>query len=236
MADKHNKSFFGKSTGMFLQSSSKTDPFIFFRFIRKKESGTWEKPSIGEGKTIKCGLEEIVMILNVLRRRLKSWSTVHIFKEEKTSISIKWEGENKIWLNVSDYPKMLTVAQIEILALLMEHILAEKIEFATGSGKTNEEVPKVINIPVDSNPGINKENVVDDNLEVVEELELGDKVKKIEGIIKGETEKGLLLQMNNNNEHWFPKSTLKSTYDSVKGSKQSFIIETWILEKNKVSA
>ncbi|KKM05640.1 hypothetical protein LCGC14_1751980, partial [marine sediment metagenome] len=26
MADKHNKSFFGQSTGMFLQSSSKTDP------------------------------------------------------------------------------------------------------------------------------------------------------------------------------------------------------------------
>ncbi|KKL93714.1 hypothetical protein LCGC14_1871910, partial [marine sediment metagenome] len=26
MADKHNKSFFGQSTGMFLQSSLKTDP------------------------------------------------------------------------------------------------------------------------------------------------------------------------------------------------------------------
>ncbi|KKK70394.1 hypothetical protein LCGC14_2924410, partial [marine sediment metagenome] len=172
MADKHNKSFFGKSTGMFLQSSSKTDPFIFFRFIRKKESGTWEKPSIGEGKTIKCGLEEIVMILNVLRRRLKSWSTVHIFKEEKTSISIKWEGENKIWLNVSDYPKMLTIPQIEILVLLMEHIIAEKIEFATSSGKSNEETSRVNDVPLDSNNNNNKENVVDDNLEVVEELEL----------------------------------------------------------------
>ncbi|KKK89416.1 hypothetical protein LCGC14_2733330, partial [marine sediment metagenome] len=134
MADKHNKSFFGQSTGMFLQSSLKTDPFIFLRFIKKKESGTWEKPSLGEGKTIKCGLEEIVMILKVLKRKLKSWSTVHIFKEEKTPISVKWEGENKVWFNVSDYPKMLTIAQIEILVLLMEHILAEKIEFATSSG------------------------------------------------------------------------------------------------------
>ncbi len=71
---------------------------------------------------------------------------------------------------------------------------------------------------------------------MVEELELGDKVKKIEGIIKGETEKGLLLQMSNNNEHWFPKSAIKSTYNSVKGSKQSFIIDSWILEKNKVEA
>ncbi|KKL61184.1 hypothetical protein LCGC14_2197840, partial [marine sediment metagenome] len=170
------------------------------------------------------------------KKSSKGWSTVHVFKEEKTPISIKWEGENKIWLNVSDYPKMLAIAQIEILALLMEHILAEKIKFATGSGKTNEEVPKVINIPVDSNPGINKENVVDDNLEVVEELELGDKVKKIEGIIKGETEKALLLRMSDDNELWFPKSVIKSTYNSAMESKQSFIIDSWILEKNKVEA
>ncbi len=236
MADKHNKSFFGQSTGMFLQSSLKTDPFIFFRFIKKKESGTWEKPSLGEGKTIKCSLEEIVMILKVLRKRLKSWSTVHVFKEEKTPISVKWEGENKIWFNISDYPKMLTTSQIEILALLMEHILAERIEFATSSGKSIETPPKVSDAPVESNNEIRKENVVDDNLEIVEELELGDKVKKVEGIIKGETEKGLLLQMNNNNEHWFPKSAIKSTYDSAKESKQSFIIDSWILEKNKVEA
>jgi len=236
MADKHNKSFFGQSTGMFLQSSLKTDPFIFFRFIRKKESSTWEKPSLGEGKTIKCNLEEIVMILKVLKRNLKSWSTVHVFKEEKTSISVKWEGENKIWLNVGEYPKMLKIDQIEILKLLMEHILAEKIEFATSSGKSNETPPKVNDVPVDSNKDIIEENVVDDNLEIVEEVNLGDKVKKIEGVIKGETEKGLLLQMSNNNEHWFPKSAIKSTYDSAKGSKQSFIIDSWILEKNKVEA
>jgi len=235
MADKHNKSFFGQSTGMFLQSSLKTDPFIFLRFIKKKESGTWEKPSIGEGKTIKCGLEEIVMILKVLKKNSKGWSTVHVFKEEKTPISIKWEGENKIWFNVSNYPKMLTIPQIEILVLLMEHILAEKIEFATSSGISNEAPPKVNDAPVESNNDIKKGKVIDDNLEIIEELDLGDKVKKIEGIIKGETEKGLLLQMNNNSEFWFPKSAIKSTYDSVKESKQSFFIDTWILEKNKVS-
>jgi len=236
MADKHNKSFFGQSTGMFLQSSSRTDPFIFFRFIKKKESGTWEKPSLGEGKTIKCSLEEIVMILKVLKRDLKSWSTVHVFKEEKTPISVKWEGENKIWFNVGEYPKMLAGSQIEILALLMGHILAEKIEFATSSGKSNEATPKVNDQPVKANNDINKENPVNDNLHIVEEVDLGADVKKIEGIIKGETEKALLLQMDNNNEHWIPKSTIKSSYNSVEGSKQSFIIDSWILEKNKVEA
>jgi len=236
MADKHNKSFFGQSTGMFLQSSSKTDPFIFFRFIRKKENGTWEKPSLGEGKTIKCSLEEIVMILKVLKKNLKSWSTVHVFKEEKTPISVKWEGENKIWFNVGDYPKMLKIDQIEILKLLMEHILAEKIEFATSPEKSNEVPPKVNDVPVDSNNDISKENVVDDNIEIVEEIDLGDKVKKIEGIIKSETEKALLLELNNDNEFWIPKSTIKSKYKSIEGAKQSFIIDSWILEKNKVEA
>ncbi|KKM67386.1 hypothetical protein LCGC14_1471560, partial [marine sediment metagenome] len=103
-------------------------------------------------------------------------------------------------------------------------------------GKSNEDSPKVNAIPVDSSNDISKENVVDDNLEIVEELDLGDKVKKIEGIIKGETEKGLLLQMNNNSEYWFPKSTIKSKFNSGEGAKQSFIIDTWILEKNKVEA
>ena len=235
MSDKHNKSFFGQSTGMFLQSSSKTDPFIFLRFIKKKESGTWEKPSLGEGKTIKCSLEEIVMILNVLRRRIKSWSTVHVFKEEKTPISVNWEGENKVWFNVGDYPKMLIIAQIEILILLIEHILAEKIKFATSPEKSNEGPPEVNNLPVDTNNDIRKKGIVNDSLERVEELDLGDKVKKIEGIIKGETEKALLLKTTNDNEFWIPKSTIKSEYHPEKASKQSFIIDSWIIEKNKIA-
>ncbi|KKL97524.1 hypothetical protein LCGC14_1833630, partial [marine sediment metagenome] len=126
--------------------------------------------------------------------------------------------------------------QIEILVLLMEHILAEKIEFATSSGKSNEEPSKVNDVPLDSNNDINEEKIIDDNLEIVEELELGDEVKKIEGIIKGETEKALLLKTNSDGEFWLPKSTIKSEYNSTKGSKQSFIIDSWILEKNKVPA
>ncbi|KKM20944.1 hypothetical protein LCGC14_1640350, partial [marine sediment metagenome] len=197
---------------------------------------TWEKPSMGEGKTIKCSLEEIVMILKVLKRNLKSWSTVHVFKEEKTPISVKWEGENKIWFNVGNYPKMLSIPQIEILVLMMEHILAEKIKFATSGEKSGETSPKTNEFSVDSTNDIKSEKVNTDNLEVVEEVNLGDRVKKIEGIIKSETEKGLLLQMNNNSEYWFPKSTIKSKFNSVEGTKQSFIIDSWILEKNKVEA
>ena len=33
MTDNHNQSFFGQSTGMLVQSSSKHEPFIFLQFI-----------------------------------------------------------------------------------------------------------------------------------------------------------------------------------------------------------
>ncbi len=90
---------------------------------------------------------------------------------------------------------------------------------------------EVIDLPVANKNDISEKNEVNNNIQSVEELDLGDDVKKIEGVIKGETEKAHLLQMNNNNELWFPKSTIKSIYKSNMGSKQSFIINTWILEK-----
>jgi len=56
MVDKHNQSFFGQSTGMFIQSSSKHEPFIFLQFIKKKGDGSWEKPSQREGKQMYVGI------------------------------------------------------------------------------------------------------------------------------------------------------------------------------------
>ena len=91
MVDKHSQSFFGKSSGLTIQSSSRVEPYIFFKCIKKKADGIWEKPSKGEGKTIKCSLDEMVMILEVLYGRFENWSSYHNFKDNKTQISFKWE-------------------------------------------------------------------------------------------------------------------------------------------------
>lgn len=231
MVDKHNQSFFGQSTGMFIQSSSKSEPFIFLQFIKKKENGTWEKLSLKEGKTIKCNLEEIVMILRVLEGKLKSWSTVHVFKEEKTPISISWEGEAKLWFNVGDYPKMLNFAQIEILRRLIDHILQEKIEFATVSSSKNSN-HTIATSPIKStNP---MKLLEEDNILIAEKVDLGDGIIKITGIIKGETEKALLININNGTESWFPKSVIKSNFDPETNAEQSFLVDSWFLEKNKI--
>ena len=73
MTDKHNQSFFGQATGLTIQSGSKNDPYFFLKCIKKKNGGIWEKPSKGEGKTFKCSLEEMIMILQVLKRKINSF-------------------------------------------------------------------------------------------------------------------------------------------------------------------
>ena len=229
MVDKHNKSFFGQSTGMFIQSPSKSESFIFLQFIKKKGGRTWEKPSAHEGKTVKCSLEEIIMILKVLEKSLESWSTVHIFKDEKTPISIKWEGDKKIWINVGNYPKMLSIPQIEIMRLLLTHILKEKIEFATVPERKGE-VSEV------STSNQNQEIVKEDlELTIVEEISSGEDLTRVQGIIAGETEKAVLLKLNNGSENWFPKSTIKSQFSPEKETSQTFLIDSWIIEKNKIA-
>ena len=129
MADQHSQSFFGQNTGLIINSPSKSDAFLFIRSIKRKSDGIWEKPSAGEGKVIKCSLEEIIMILNVLNRNVLNRQSFHTYKENKTSISFKWEDEKAqtLWINIDKYSKMINSAQAELLRLLLTHILDEKI-------------------------------------------------------------------------------------------------------------
>jgi hypothetical protein len=225
VVDNHNQSFFGQSTGMILQSSSKAEPFIFLRFLKKKENGVWEKSSTGEGKTIKCNLEEIVMMLEVLKKKIKSWSTVHSYKDDKTPISFSWEGESIIWINVGDYPKMMNFAQVEIMKLLLDHILQEKIENATVSDGTKKpSLPKA------------SENIIEKQvrLEITEEIET-DSDSNLKGSISGETEKALLLKIQSGDEIWVPKSIIKSKYNNEVKSEQNFLVDSWFLEKKNLA-
>jgi PII-like signaling protein len=234
MVDRHSQSFFGQSTGLTLVSSSKTEPFIFLKCIKKKPDGSWEKPSLGEGKTIKCNLDEIVMILEVLKRNKDSWSSYHNFKDIKTHISFKWEDgtKQKLLIYIGKYSKMLNYAQTEIFRMLLKHIIKEKIEFATVLKLS----PK--KSPMGSSKEINENSKVRESKElpsVKESIENNDnEASKINGVIEGETEKALLIQFENNKEIWIPKSVIRSNYDSINEIKQNFIIDNWILKKNNV--
>ena len=234
MVDKHSQSFFGQSTGLTLLSSLKSDSFIFFKCIKKKPDGSWEKPSLGEGKTIKCNLDEIVMILDVLQRNSDSWASYHNFNDVKTQISFKWEdgAKKKLLIYIGNYSKMLNFSQTEIFRLLLKHILEEKIEFATISKMPSGKA-------VVSGPKNNEQRGQDNNatvLPVVKEIIENNEndVSQINGVIEGETEKALLIQFNKDKEIWIPKSVIRSNYDSSNDVSQNFIIDNWILKKNNI--
>jgi len=261
MGATHSKSFFGQNTGLIVNSSSKTDPYFFIRCIKKKPGGTWEKPSSGEGKVIKCSLDEIVMILEVLNRKQLNWNSYHTYKDNKTHISFGWEDEQSktLWINVANYSKMLNYAQTEILRLLLTHILKEKIKYAThanngsindlplnelssnnfkfNANNVNEKLPFIRNCnqtlleqSTDNQVKKNKHFITDSS----SKHNLFKDMTSINGAIKGETEKALLIAFESGQEIWIPKSTIHCQYSPKKLFSQSFLIDNWILNRNKI--
>ncbi len=136
MGDHHQYNFFGQKTALFFDSSKNTLPYVFFRMIRKKESGTWEKPSQQEGIVVRLSLEEQVQILSVLEGNLIEWKGYHQYKEKGTPIHVYRKKSDKsgndiVIIQVGTYKKLLSQPEITILSMLMNHVLQEKIESAT---------------------------------------------------------------------------------------------------------
>ncbi len=233
MVDNHSYSFFGQKVGLIIQSASKEEPFMFFRLIKSKNNGSWEKPSSGEGKVIKFSIEEMVWIIRVLENEVNSWSSYHTFKDSKTQISFKWEDgkHDKLWVHIGSYSKVLEYAQFTILNMLLKHILKEKIEFATTPTSYKKSNPN------QSNSLIVQEEVITTDVTSPSDEDNDDKpskIKNVDGSIKGETDKALLIQFNNGLEVWIPKSTIHSGFDNIKDKMQNFAIDNWILRKNKI--
>lgn len=239
MVDNHSYSFFGQKVGLIVQSASKSDPYIFFRLIKSKNNGSWEKPSSGEGKIIKFSLEEIIWILGVLNKEVSSWSSYHNYKDKKTPISLKWEDSDKakLWIHIGSYSKVLEYSQFTILKMLLDHILQEKIEFATviNSGIDN----KKRNSKEPNNIFIQEEVITEKSVSLLDTFDKQDngnssKVVDVNGSIKNETPKALLIQFDNGSEVWIPKSTIHSSFNITKNLDQKFAIDSWILKNNKI--
>jgi len=239
MTDTHSQSFFGQSTGLIIQSSSKNEPYIFLRSIKRKPDSVWEKPTLGEGKTIRCSLDEMVMILRVLQRKIDSWSSYHTYKDNNTPISFSWENnkEDKLWINIGNYSKMLGIAQIEIFKLLLKHLIKEKIEFATTSNITqkkdsDQEDLLLSNSSHSNTPEFKENTTVESN--IIKSNGIDKTIIEINGSIKAETEKAILIVFKTGQEVWFPKSLIHSKFKTVLGIDQTFLLDEWLLEKNGI--
>jgi hypothetical protein len=186
------------------------------------------------------------MILQVLRKEVPTWSGFHSFNGTKTSISFAWdkEGEKRLWININKYAKSLGFPQVEILRLLLDHMLQEKIKYATKpyyqKKETSSSLKSQDSIKNDNeNNGsteiiIKEENNSDfsnSNIEMDSKLE-GGKHFQVNAQILRKTKKALFLKFNSGKEVWVPKSAIKSTYDLDSKGTQIFEIESWIIKKN----
>ena len=79
--------------------------------------------------------------------------------------------------------------------------------------------------------------IAKDGLQVVETTEYNSSIEtiNIKAKIRAESPKALLISLDSGEEFWVPKSTVHSKYFSNnKSHYQNFIIDKWIVEKNKI--
>ena len=144
--DRHNQSFFGQKTAILFDSGFSSDAYSYFRFIKKTDAG-WEKPSENGGKSIKLSIMEMICIADVLAGENDSWSTVHRFNTDTTSLSFVCEDRAKKVFKFSvsgnngngSYVKQIYYPESKFLHSLLDHIIQEKIENATGNKPQNVE-------------------------------------------------------------------------------------------------
>ncbi|MHA2196677.1 MAG: hypothetical protein ACXABO_13910 [Promethearchaeota archaeon] len=213
-------------------------PYVFLSCINRKDDGAWEKTTKGEGKTVRISIEEIICILEVLHRRSANWRGYHVFKDRKTEIYVGWESESRqvLRVKIGDYIKKLRFPNLNFLTLMLEHILSEKIEFATSGtfeakGKEKEELDD------ETEYGVFAEHITArDGLHIVETTEYGASIDRVEikAKIKVESPKALLIALESDEEFWIPKSTIHNEYNLRNKDLQEFTIDKWIIEKNKI--
>ncbi|UCC19870.1 MAG: hypothetical protein JSV62_00925 [Promethearchaeota archaeon] len=239
MADFHTKTFYGQKTSVRITSPSRQVPYIFLSCINRKDNGSWEKPSEGEGKTVRLSIEEIICISEVLYRRSANWRGYHVFRERKTEIYVGWEDESRqvLLIKIGDYTKKLRFPNINFMTMMLDHILEEKIEFAT-SGTFETKTKEAAELDEEAEYGVFSEHITArDGLHIVETTEYSASrdTAEIDAIIKVESPKALLITLDSGEEFWVPKSTIHSNYNtSEKKKSQKFIVDKWIIEKYKI--
>jgi hypothetical protein len=236
LADFHTKTFYGQKRSVRVTSPSKQVPYIFLSCINRKDDGSWEKPSEGEGKTVRLSIEEIICILEVLNRRSANWRGYHVMR--KTEIYVGWEDESRqvLQIRIGDYSKKLRFPNLNLMTLMLDHILSEKIEFAT-SGTFETKAKEKVEVDQESEYGVFSEHITArDGLHIVETTEYSTSRETVEIIakIKVESPKALLITLDSGQEFWIPKSTIHSEYDTSNKENQKLNVDKWIIEKHMI--
>ena len=131
--------------------------------------------------------------------------------------------------------KKLSFPNLNFFQLLLDHLLLEKIEFATTGEYTKSKERKA----QEKDYSVFSEQLkAKDGLHVVETTEYDVTIDfmTITAKIMVESPKALLISLDTGHELWVPKSTIHSEYNTKdKQNFQEFKIDQWIIEKNLVS-
>jgi hypothetical protein len=237
MVEKHTQNFFGQKTAIIVDSNRKDEPCIYVRCLKKKKDGEWQ--NFSESKVVKFSLLEMIAINDVLNGKRKTWNTFHAFNEVKTPISFAWDEHDfdLLWINIDDYSRPLNYPETELLRRLMDHLVEEKIASATCRNELPEKtdcengekvksiennIKDVKNVP--ENPKI---KIIESKTPVKELTTIESKNKNM----NVNAEKAILVQMENNEEIWLPKSTILSSIDEKSEEIQNFTVKAFVFNK-----
>jgi hypothetical protein len=184
-------------------------------------------------------------------------------KKTKISFEWENDLMKGLWINVGKYSIMLNSAQVEIFKILLTHILKEKIIYGTTvninilKNKNNLNKNVLQNAIENYKSARECENPVSNFSDLIINQDFKDAIthhqpkeiniltsntnknilrdmSSINGSISGETEKALLISFDSGKKIWIPKSTIHCQYLPQKHIVQSFLIDNWILKRNKV--
>ena len=85
MVKKHHFSVFSATKGLII-NSDRNDLATYMQMTRKKQDGTFEKLSSGEGINVKFNLKELVSIKMFFTGEKESWNAFHRFNGNATKI------------------------------------------------------------------------------------------------------------------------------------------------------
>ncbi len=229
----HSYSFFGQKTGIILDSSRLNEPSIYFKFIKKKDNGNWEKPSLKEGKSIKINILELIQIINIFNRQNSKWSTVHKFENDSTSINLS-NVDGVISFSISGYMKQIKFPESKLFLDLLHHIYKEKIENLSNSSSKQrisfeaENGEKTI-----QNTAINMKesssNISYSNL--LDSFQKSDHFIELPGVILDKSSKAISYQVSGYNQIWIPISCIKSNINIADPNINKLWIKEWFLKK-----
>lgn len=226
MVEQHSLKLFGQKTGMIFSTNAREDESVFVRCIKLKKDGSWQK--FDEGKSVKLSLIELVAICDVLNKSRKIFNTFHSYNNMKTPISFAWdENDNDLlWINIDEYSRPVNYPENELLRKFMEHLLSEKIEFATIQ-KAKEEKSESSGGLIKS---IDEAEKIEDKPQAKSKRDDG--TQTISASIKMAREKAILVNYDGR-EMWLPRSTIKNEFNANSTGIQEFEVMNWVLEGKK---